>query len=394
MFASLRVVALLALAVACITGLAMYLDASRKQQRKEKLQANLAKAGYAAPGQLARTLPVARPGSVRAVVKETKHDFGMISSRSVVSHTFSISNEGSEPLELKVRKLTCSCLQTDWETKQVQPGGAADFRLSLHAADANAASLIQTAILETNDPEQPEIVFEVNATIERLVWVDSSTVHFTDLQPHETRTVKVHVFSQLENLALDTPQAHPHGVSARVEPATSEAIKGAKAKSGCVLLVTCDASVHKFWGANLKFGAQHSGTEVPETYQLEIIGNRLGVVGVYGEPLNDFGEIEIGNIQAGDEKVLTYSVKARGRNRQPAIKAIRAKPEFLDVRMEPAEKVAETGLHRLVIRIPTTAPVGSYQGDSHGTVEVEFADEEYPKLSFKLQFAVFDENSP
>lgn len=53
------------------------------------------------------------------------YDFGKIDTRDgAVSHTFTVTNIGSEPLNIFTVTTTCSCTSSAWTRKSIAPGGS------------------------------------------------------------------------------------------------------------------------------------------------------------------------------------------------------------------------------------------------------------------------------
>lgn len=53
----------------------------------------------------------------------TVYDFGRIDTRSgAVSHTFTVTNIGTEPLNIFTVTTTCSCTSSSWTRKSIAPG--------------------------------------------------------------------------------------------------------------------------------------------------------------------------------------------------------------------------------------------------------------------------------
>jgi hypothetical protein len=53
---------------------------------------------------------------------ETSHNFGIIRSGQMVSHTFEFENTGEEPLVLTKVETTCGCTATQWTREPLQAG--------------------------------------------------------------------------------------------------------------------------------------------------------------------------------------------------------------------------------------------------------------------------------
>ncbi len=61
--------------------------------------------------------------------KEMSHDFGVVESGSdTLWYSFSYTNTGNEPLEIRDVKTSCDCTLADWPKTPLQPGKTAIMR--------------------------------------------------------------------------------------------------------------------------------------------------------------------------------------------------------------------------------------------------------------------------
>jgi hypothetical protein len=265
------------------------------------------------------------------------------------------------------------------------------LELAVKNDKAEEATVVQGVTLETNDPQQPRVALRLLGHMRREVWVDRPVVSFRDLQPQEMRTVPVRIFSSWpEGFTLSQVTARPSELQVETSPLDPADLSAAEADSGLLLHVTCPLEVNDLLWSKITVRMKRNNSDQEEEYHLDVRGNRLGLLGVFGEPLDELGRIKLGNLQQGIEKTVSYSLKARGTNKVLRALQVRVTPAFLDVGIKPAEQAAANGLHQLVVTVPGDVPEGSYQGSQAGQIEIDFADE-YPSLVFKVEFAVVND---
>ncbi|WP_192820737.1 DUF1573 domain-containing protein [Rufibacter sp. LB8] len=67
-------------------------------------------------------------------LEEEKFDFGNIKQGDVVEHTFTFTNNGSQPLVIKNVRTTCGCTATDYPKTAIQPGQTASLTARFNSA--------------------------------------------------------------------------------------------------------------------------------------------------------------------------------------------------------------------------------------------------------------------
>lgn len=377
---------LLGLSLSCLLGFALLcaiVAADHKQAQQRKLGENLVRAGLSPEDAPSEPLPAA--GTIE--IDHTDYDFGATSLQAKVAHVFTIRNVGTGELRLKIQERSCTCILGELKDDVLQPGETTEMELT---ADSQGIErrVVQGVTLETSDPERPSVALRLIGHFRREVWSDRSTIHFQGLLPGEERTIDVPVYSEWpEGFSVEKSESRPADIRMSVLPLDAAALNAAQAASGVLLKITCPAGVKDFLGGNLTCQLRRNGSSQEETYSFGIEGDRLGLIGVFGPDIDELGRIQLGNIDQFKGKTVSLTIKARGQARQLPATGIRTSPDFVQAELQPLDKVAERGLHRLVITIPPHAPQASFQGEDAGRIEIEFA-QEYPSLSLKLEFAV------
>jgi hypothetical protein len=119
----------------------------------------------------ASTTPAPASAAVVAAAAATLpndfYDFGAIAAQAVVRHDFLVINRGSAPLEIRRAYTTCGCTSADLSAQRIPPGKAALATVIFDAGFHPVAgqTVRRGLILETNDPDHPELEIWVQAAV-------------------------------------------------------------------------------------------------------------------------------------------------------------------------------------------------------------------------------------
>jgi len=104
-------------------------------------------------------------------VTPTSYDLGIVIYGEVASHTFSVKNAGTEPLEILRLSTSCGCTKAmiAEEDKIIAPGQSVDmlvtFDPAVHEDDSDLGDIIRVVYIRTNDPKNPETEVEITANV-------------------------------------------------------------------------------------------------------------------------------------------------------------------------------------------------------------------------------------
>jgi hypothetical protein len=104
--------------------------------------------------------PRAKPPFPQAVVAERIYHFGTLEVGKEQIHAFRIENKGKGPLIL----IKAPALDIPPWKREVPPGGSVDFDVHFRPTESTP-HFTQRTILWTNDPQQPDIQFEVDGRL-------------------------------------------------------------------------------------------------------------------------------------------------------------------------------------------------------------------------------------
>ena len=91
--------------------------------------------------------------------KEEIHDFGKIPKDKPVSHVFTLTNMGTEPLILENVKPVCGCTIADWPKEPVAPGENATIKATFNAKKVGRFSKSIT-VLGNIDPNPQRLTLK------------------------------------------------------------------------------------------------------------------------------------------------------------------------------------------------------------------------------------------
>jgi hypothetical protein len=111
-------------------------------------------------------LPAGEP-QPNVELAEAFHDFGRIGAKDVVLRTFTVRNTGEGPLTISRAYTTCGCTTAEVSADVIPPGKAVTVEMRFDAGfhDSAGQTVRRGVILETNDPDQPQVEMWVEAEV-------------------------------------------------------------------------------------------------------------------------------------------------------------------------------------------------------------------------------------
>lgn len=149
----------------------------------------------------------------KAVVDSLKYKFGTAAVGKEYKHAFIVRNEGESPLVLRTDKTksSCQCTVGSVGKSEIAPGESADVTLAWTPKKSDPR-FHHYAIVDTNDPENRELKFEVEGAAFQSVMVDPTDVwQVNNLSKTEPSKVSGHLFStvldefQIKNIKSTNP---------------------------------------------------------------------------------------------------------------------------------------------------------------------------------------------
>ncbi len=151
-------------------------------------------AGYGKPA--SRQLPMG-PDETRSkllLLNPATHDFGVMARGAQMSHVFKVQNIGTAPLTLKLLDTTCKCTVGEIDRDEIPYGETVDITLTWKA-NSYEPDFRQSATIETNDPDQRDIILAVQGKVQQLVRPEPYKVTLSGISRNESRDFLIKVYS-------------------------------------------------------------------------------------------------------------------------------------------------------------------------------------------------------
>ncbi|KAA3644106.1 MAG: DUF1573 domain-containing protein [Chloroflexi bacterium] len=103
----------------------------------------------------------------KIAVSEDFYSFGSIGATEIVTYDFVIQNVGEAPLTINRAYTTCGCTTADFTATEIPPGKVVVMTLTLDAGyhDVRGQTVRRGVIIESNDPDNPEIELWTQASV-------------------------------------------------------------------------------------------------------------------------------------------------------------------------------------------------------------------------------------
>ena len=391
----LSILALVALGGVTFFSLVFFLARDRESSQDRKLAKNLERIGVK-PEPPAVAIPTNVP---QAVTPQTSHEFGFLSGNDELKHSFIIRNEGTGTLTLTVDKPSCTCIVAAAAKNKLEPGEETTLELQFKPG-GKAGRILQGVNVITNDPRRKQIAFQMIGQTRQVFWWDQDKVAFVDMQPEEERLVTREVYSIHESFEIEEMKLDPAEVRYAIEPMPAELLEQENreskrtgpdlARSGKLLHFTCPGDFKCDEPGYISFNLRGPQDDSPERVVYELYGNRLGKMSFIGPGIDELGKIKMGQLLEGAGKKMVWIVKLRGKIRTLDLNdvTIKTTPAVVKAEIVATPDSEKSGLYQFVVEVPPTAPEQSFLGKNAGEISIDFGQQEYKSIQFKLNFSV------
>ena len=120
--------------------------------------------GDPAPPPGATPSPGTGTATPRIEVEPRAFDFGRVLPGKTLSKEIAVRNHGGADLVISKVATTCNCTVVGSYARVVAPGGGTTLRVSLTTPETPGRTF-QGVRIESNDPEQPKVDVDVEATV-------------------------------------------------------------------------------------------------------------------------------------------------------------------------------------------------------------------------------------
>lgn len=101
---------------------------------------------------LVTAFTVAQPAAMK--LDETKHNFGFIRQGDIVSHDFTFTNNGDEPLIISNTEVECTCTTVDYPKQPIMPGAKGVIKVTFDSK-TTLDRQERTVVISSNAKNQP-----------------------------------------------------------------------------------------------------------------------------------------------------------------------------------------------------------------------------------------------
>ena len=324
----------------------------------------------------------------KVVVEETRHDFGTMEQAANGEHTFLIRNEGRGVLVLLPKKPSCGCQKLVLESEDVPAGEPTQLVLQVDETGefptglefrVNPGGVVkatvywntkldtgeyrQTVPIATNDPDRPNVTFEITGFVTPLVLFSTQELRgemFTTSEKQFSFVVGSEVLPKLEIASLKSVNGEVKMSVQQVDPATvTEFADTSQFKCAYRVFVTVPRGLpvgpyrDKITVA-LRLPDRPDATGRPGEYSqdIDLYVEVRGPVTVTS-PRVDFGDVFV---EEGGKKRLYVIIRDVER---PELKFKSAEPSFVKVTIEPTSSPRR---FLVTLQVPEGAPPGKFRG--------------------------------
>ena len=105
----------------------------------------------------------ANPNAGEFTFSEETYDFGKIPKGTPVTHDFTFTNNGKEPIVISNVQASCGCTTPSWPKEPILPGKSANIKVQYNAANPGG---FNKSITVTSNAKTPTKVLYIKGTVE------------------------------------------------------------------------------------------------------------------------------------------------------------------------------------------------------------------------------------
>lgn len=253
------------------------------------------------------------------------HDFGTLPQMESVEHIFRIKNVGNLPLEILDVDPSCTCEKVALKKNIIPPGGATELKVR-YRGSTNSGKTRVAVYLETNDPDEPEVVVSLFGIVNGIAGVYPGHFNLGNIGQEESIRQSFVIF----------PRTYGHKLTVKSVRSTSPLIKTKLQKvRGKDILARVNFEIHRLPMG--PFRETITVTTDAEKYS-EI---HVGIEGtVVGECVTEPNQFFMGFLQIDTPVRRTVTVENHGKADLDILKVENRLP-FLEVKVvaiEPGKK--------------------------------------------------------
>lgn len=343
------------------------------------------------------TAPTPEGKRPKAVLQETKHDFGVMASHKKGLYKFKISNGGNAPLTLSKGATSCKCTLAELDKTSLAPGESSEITLEWSGKDYSD-KFQQTATINTNDPENSQISLTIAGQIRTVFNTAPSELVFSNVTAGEPSRAKVRLYCFLYDQFKVTEAKFTDArwlkfFEVKHRPLTAKELTENKdAKCGYQFEVTVKPGLPMgIFQQQLEVA-----TDLPQIppCEIPIRGNITSDISVVGPGWDEEStSVSMGTFTSDQDVEKTLRLFVRGSHRDKVkFKLLSKTPELLVVEVGNPEKMGNSIMQTSVkIRIPKGSPPADHLGSEQGKlgrILLETNHPNAPQLQILVRFAI------
>ena len=335
----------------------------------------------------------------RARIENRDFDFGTVAPFQAHRHEFQIRNTGDTPLTLFSNGTTCNCLELDIDPHTVLPDKSATVTV-IWEAQATDEEMVQRAAVETNDPTQSVIEFNLRGTSRLILAAEPPVLSAPRIRANQSTRLETKVVSpEWSDFELDALPSNAD-VSCTLKKLEQSELDALKVKSGWHLAVELPPNLppgiirehvrltaRRIVDGQVAVAENDQHAEIVER-EIPIEGYVLSRLTAYGKDVDIHGSIDAGTLDADQGYQATFTIKVNDNEPNLVVTNITAEPSFIGARLEPYSEAGNPGLYRLHVHIPPSDRPAAYRGEKQGKLTISFDHPRISKLDLGIDFIV------
>jgi hypothetical protein len=133
--------------------------------------------------------------------------------------TFKYTNKGDKVVNIKAVRTSCGCTTTALQKNDVAPGEKGEITATFKIGDRTGVQQ-KTVTVETDDPQQPQTVLTLKATIAQLLELQPALVFWQANEDPKPKTIVAKAAKGVTIKSLEVTSSSPE-MTAKVEPGSA-----------------------------------------------------------------------------------------------------------------------------------------------------------------------------
>jgi len=325
-----------------------------------------------------------KPHSSVAIDEET-FNFGVFEKEQKGEHTFTVRNEGSTALTLKVLNKSCSCTSVDLSRSSIPAGQNAKVTMKWEPNNAGG-SYRQGVEIGTNDPARPRFQLFVEGVYSAPVIAMPNPVQINAFSGQEASNQTRIFFFEKEVVIREITSDDPEHFSATFvkselseENLKSNLLKSAKSVYDVTVTLNPGMPIGHFKNKIIV----RSDSDLEPEFSLPVNGQVLGSLAIISQDYNQkTGAMNMGTAFHGTPARKTLRLRFNSPAEvTPEFKVISKNPEWLNVTLGSMIPAEGNNLLPVTIEIPADANLGTSDAADTENPSVIVIESNIPAIS-------------